>query len=78
MAKKFNVFDHPPGGQMFAEATGELRVPNEGEYYLSGAIPEAYRAPRGMQDIRHIARLVPAPARRITIDGFTYRFEGIA
>jgi hypothetical protein len=29
---------------LLAEATGEFRVPKKGEWFLSGAVPEAYKA----------------------------------
>jgi hypothetical protein len=43
-----------------AEATGEFRVPGKGEWYLSGAIPEAYKAghKHRMTTKFNIARLV--------------------
>lgn len=41
-----------------ARATGEFRRPKSGEWFLSGAIVEAYRAHADMTVERHIARLV--------------------
>ena len=41
-----------------ARATGEYRRPRSGEWFLSGAIMEAYRAHADMSEERHIARLV--------------------
>lgn len=41
-----------------ARATGEFRRPKSGEWFLSGAIVEAYRAPYDMAEEFHIARLV--------------------
>ena len=41
-----------------AVATGEKRPPRAGEWYLSGAIVEAYRAPNDLTTPYHIARLV--------------------
>lgn len=39
--------------------TGEFRIPKKGEWYLSGAIPEAYRAPTDeMRTPYYILRLV--------------------
>ena len=38
--------------------SGEKRPPRKGEWYLSGAIPEAYRAPNDLDTPYHIARLV--------------------
>lgn len=41
-----------------ARWTGEKRQPKQGEWYLSGAIVEAYRAPNDLSSSFHIARLV--------------------
>jgi len=41
-----------------AKATGEKRPPKAGEWYISGAIPEAYRAPNDLSQKHVIARLV--------------------
>jgi len=42
-----------------AKATGEFREPKAGEWYLSGAIVEAYRAPYDLTNSQyHIAKLV--------------------
>ena len=41
-----------------AMATGEKRVPRKGEWYLSGAIIEAYRATNDLSCDFYIARLV--------------------
>ena len=38
--------------------TGEFRAPLKGEWYLSGAIPEAYRAPNDLSIAFHICRIV--------------------
>lgn len=38
--------------------TGEFREPKAGEWYLSGAIPEAYRAPNDLTSKYHILKLV--------------------
>jgi len=43
-----------------AVRTGEFRDVQEGEWYLSGAIPEAYRAHGHLQGPFHILRLLPA------------------
>ena len=39
-------------------ATGEFRAPKKGEWYLSGAIVEAYRAPNDLGTAYHIAKPV--------------------
>lgn len=41
-----------------AKRTGEFRPPKQGEYYISGAIPEAYRAPNDLTSSFYIAKLV--------------------
>jgi len=41
------------------EATGEFRAPKKGEWYLSGALPEGYKAPADLNAEYHIARLIP-------------------
>lgn len=41
-----------------ARWTGERRAPKAGEWYLSGAVVEAYRAPNDLSSEFHIARLV--------------------
>ncbi len=38
--------------------TGEKRCPKKGEYYLSGAIVEAYLAPNDLSTEFYIAKLV--------------------
>lgn len=40
-----------------ARWTGEKRPPRKGEWYLSGAIIEAYRAPNDLTQSFHIAKL---------------------
>ena len=47
-----------PAKDVHAIATGEKRPPRKGEWYLSGAIVEAYRAPNDLSTPHHIARLV--------------------
>lgn len=37
--------------------TGEFRPPKKGEWYLSGAIVEAYKAPNDLDTPRHIAKI---------------------
>ena len=41
-----------------AMATGEKRPPRKGEWYLSGAIVEAYRASNDLSSEYYIAKLV--------------------
>lgn len=47
--------------------TGEKRKPKKGEWYLSGAIIEAYRAPNDLSDIHLIAKLVLTKTETIKI-----------
>lgn len=52
--------------------TGEKRAPRAGEYFLSGAIPEVYRASSDLDVPFHIMeQYEPAPGERI-IDGEVY------
>jgi hypothetical protein len=44
--------------QIVAIRTGEFRPPKKGEWYLSGAIPEAYRAYSNLGNKFHIVKLV--------------------
>lgn len=46
------------GRNKMAVWTGEKRPPRKGEWYLSGAIVEAYRAPNDLTTPFHIARVV--------------------
>jgi hypothetical protein len=48
--------------RMIYERTGEFRAPRKGEYYLSGAIPCAYRAQNDLSTDYHIMR--PIAERR--------------
>lgn len=41
-----------------AQPTGEFREPRTGEWFISGAIPEAYRASTTLCTKYHIARIV--------------------
>jgi len=43
--------------QIKAQWTGEKRAPRKGEWYLSGAVIGAYRAPNDLSTEFHIARL---------------------
>lgn len=48
-----------------AKWTGEKRPPRKGEFYLSGAIPVAYRAPNDLDTPYLIARLVRVETRYV-------------
>lgn len=43
---------------VLAPPTGEKRAPRRGEWYLSGAVVEGYRAPKDLSTPYHIAKLV--------------------
>jgi len=42
----------------FAAKTNEFRAPKKGEYYLSGAVPFAYKAPNDLSDKFRIMKIV--------------------
>jgi hypothetical protein len=50
-------YKYPPN-RFRVEATGEFRPPKRGEWYISGAIPEAYLAPNDLTVSYHIGVLV--------------------
>lgn len=50
-------------GTAHAVRTGEFRPPRAGEWYLSGAVVAAYRAPNDLSTSYHIARLVRTATR---------------
>ena len=56
-------------GGVRAILTGEFRAPKKGEWYLSGAIPEAYRADNDFANKNkyHIARLVRTETKTVQI-----------
>lgn len=60
-----------PGRSLMAMKTGEFRQPRAGEWFLSGAIPQGYRATNDMAGEYHILRLVVAhqyPGKDITVE----------
>lgn len=57
---------------------GEFRPPKAGEFYLSGAIPQAWKALQDMTTSYHIVVEVPRPATEIVVAGWLYRLEGPA
>lgn len=59
----------------FFRATGEFRAPRKGEFYLSGAIVEAYPAPNDLSTAYWIAVRMPEPPKTIRAHGVTYRRE---
>ncbi len=42
----------------YAINTGSKRPPKKGEYFLSGAIPMAYKAPNDLSTVYYIAEIV--------------------
>ena len=60
----YPVIDRPPRirledvSSLRARWTGKKRAPKAGEYYLSGAPVEAYRAPNDLTQVFHIAEIV--------------------
>ena len=59
--KMYPVVDHLPYSvrrDVRAIRTGEFRCPKKGEWYVSGAVPEAYMAPNDLSMEFHIAKLV--------------------
>lgn len=60
LTNKYPLWDNPPGGNKndyFAKPTGEKRCPKKGEWYLSGAITEAYQAKNDLTGEYYIARI---------------------
>ncbi len=51
-----------------AVATGEKRPPRKGEWYLSGAIATAHKAPNDLSTQFQIARLVRVETKHVTIE----------
>lgn len=51
-----------------AKATGEKRPPKKGEWYLSGAVIEAYRAKDNLDTSYHIAQLVKVEEKTIIVE----------
>lgn len=49
---------YPLQHKLRAVSTNEFRPPRKGEWYISGAIPEAYRAPNDLSTPYMIAHIV--------------------
>jgi len=71
MKKKYRGYGFQ-GFKKFYEKTGEVRRPLKGEYYLSGAIPEVYKALSDMTDPFYIMKEVEPPPTVITYRGCIY------
>lgn len=71
--KTYPICDRPLGApvrlrqSIRAMTTGEFRPPRKGEWYISGAIPGAYRAPNDLDTSYHIAKLVVTEERTETV-----------
>jgi hypothetical protein len=77
MSKKYHAASWVDPNRWF-ERTGEYRPPKKGEYYISGAIPEVYKAPNDLSQDHTIATPIPNPPRTIEVDGFIYALQGAA
>lgn len=64
----FNMYGRP---ELF-RWTGEKRRPKKGEHYISGAIPEVYRAPNDFDTVFHIAERFKLGEDERLIDGVVY------
>lgn len=53
---EWSTYGNPRAAPRFVK-TGECRAPRAGEYYLSGAIPTAYRAPNDLSTAYPIMRM---------------------
>jgi len=51
-----------------AVRTGEFRTPKRDEWYLSGAIPEAYKAANDLGSKFHILKLVKVQRETIVVE----------
>ena len=54
-----------PAANRIAKWTGEKRCPKKGEWYLSGAIIEAYRALNDLGSAYHIAKVYEVTVRPV-------------
>ena len=51
---------------VMAVKTGEFREPKSGEWYLSGAIPEAYKTRNQLSTKYHIMKIVRVETKTVT------------
>ena len=63
--QRFNVSTPQEQSKIMAVWTGEKRFPKKGEWYLSGAIIEAYLAPNDLTIEFRIAKLVRVVRREV-------------
>lgn len=71
--KRFNSFSssflgYKEVSNLRAQSTGEFRKPKEGEWYLSGAIVEAYQAKNDLNTNFHIAKIVRIESKTIVTE----------
>jgi hypothetical protein len=71
-------YDFVRGKPAWFQAGPEVRAPRKGEWYVSGAIPAAYRAPNDLDTPYRIAHPIPDPPKTIRHGGFIYRLERAA
>jgi hypothetical protein len=55
-------------GNIRAIRTGEFREPKRGEWYLSGAIAQGYKAPNDLNTKYHILKLVKVETKTFTTE----------
>ena len=63
-ARKVKLENGVKGIEVMATRTFEFRPPKKGEWYLSGALITAYRAPNDLGTPYHIAKLVVVKKER--------------
>ena len=79
VTKVYKVYGHSwSNAPLYFVRTGEARPPKKGEWYLSGAIPQAYEATHDMEDDWFIVVRIDPPPKTLEKDGFRYRLEGPA
>jgi hypothetical protein len=75
--KLYRLADYVPGyplaTDLRAQETGEKRPPQKGEWYLSGAVVEAYRAKNNLSQAYYIVRIVRV--KTVTYETVVERME---
>jgi hypothetical protein len=66
IASPYSVLSHRLAKDHRIQYTGEKRCPKEGEWFLSGAIIEGYKAPNDLNNLFHIGKLVKIKVETIT------------
>lgn len=76
---KFHGISRRVGSQCFYEVLG-FRPPKQGEYYVSGAIPAAYKAPNDLPTAYQIVRPTHLAARRPEgwVRSYPINYEGLS